>query len=216
MQVSAEIRWFWEDEGPEGLKAWFLGTTESRPAPGGGTLPPRIDTYLYDGSTIELGIKQRGKPGGGSLDIEVKGLVEKEHVELHAAPIAGMAELWTKWTSKALDLRGFRTVVEKQRWLRKYDTSAGVPEIPLGPDENPIDGRALPAVGCNVELTRVVVGGKAWWTLGLESFGGVKEVGPSLTRTAEALVRAGIPSWDKRLPLSYPAWLIGSAQGQVP
>jgi hypothetical protein len=68
MQLSAEIRWFWQGAIPGSVEKWFHGGLGSC-HPGGGK--PRLDEYLYEQGQVELGLKKRGtKPG-----IEVKGLI---------------------------------------------------------------------------------------------------------------------------------------------
>src|SRR5947207_3561754 len=115
MQVSAEIRWFWKDVLPPKLEEWFRNAKEKTCAAGGGE--PRVDEYLYDLNQIELGLKRRG----GKSGVEVKGLVTAASGRLNANPFAGPIDLWTKWTSEALDLKSDLTVaIEKIRWLRKF------------------------------------------------------------------------------------------------
>jgi hypothetical protein len=76
--------------------------------------------------------------------------------------------------------------VTKTRWLRKFDTSKYVrSEIPLGANQKPTPGYSLPAQGCNVELTEIVMAGHAgrWSTLGFEAFGDLDSVPTNLTLT---------------------------------
>jgi hypothetical protein len=58
MEVSAEIRWYWQGEGPANLREWF-GSAECHGciAGGGGF---RSDAYLSDPEQAELGIELRG------------------------------------------------------------------------------------------------------------------------------------------------------------
>src|SRR5215510_13425326 len=66
MFVTAEVRWFYQDECPENLHRWF---GETSPAPGGGKL--RVDQYFFQTYPSEVSIKMRGgRPG-----VEIKGLV---------------------------------------------------------------------------------------------------------------------------------------------
>ena len=54
------------------------------------------------------------------------------------------AELRCRWTSDAVPITN-SIVAKKIRWLRKMDTSGSAAlEIPLGPDEAPLSGAALP------------------------------------------------------------------------
>jgi hypothetical protein len=201
MQVSAEIRWFWMGPGPCELDAW-LRDPELHPCPPGGG-GSRTDEYLRDEGQEELGIKRRG----GQKRIEVKGLVA-ELGEIRTAPFVGRVELWTKWTSEALEVPHAASVrTDKRRWLRKFSTDGHVPvEIALDASEKPVTG-SLPARGCNVELTEVRIG-SAWWTLGFESFGSIDTVEADL-RTVAALVarERRPPSLDGWKLASYPRWL---------
>ena len=117
MQVSAEIRWFWRSAPPTGLEDWFC-KAESHGCPAGGG-KAREDAYLRDLSQPELGLKRRG----GKKGVEVKGLVAVLWSGLVVAPFAGPIEIWSKWTSETLELNSV-IIVEKLRWLRKFDTSS--------------------------------------------------------------------------------------------
>ncbi len=200
MVVSAEVRWFWKDALPQGLDAWFRSGLFP---PGGGT--PRRDEYLVDAAQPELGLKKRGATPG----VEVKGLVAVRGTL--AAPFSGHVQIWSKWTSHALTIDHLpRIVVEKTRWLRKYDTSGPrVSEVPLDGDERPLQSpqRAL-ARGCQFELValRLADGGGAWWSLGFEAFGDLATIEESLQRTVASVAPSVPPLTDGR-ELSYPAWL---------
>jgi hypothetical protein len=216
MQVSAELRWFWKDAAPAGLESWFKNAADAICAPGGGR--ERCDKYLTDQSQVELGIKQRDakpdSPGGTSPGYEVKGLVAVKWAALPGWPLAARIEVWTKWTSKALVIDEKLLIsITKTRWLRKFDTAGPDPlEIPLNDKEEPIDERrrgvGLPALGCNVELTRVATAnGDVWWTLGLEAFGDLQTVEGDLCAVINLLTARRIPPVSGGLALSYPAWL---------
>jgi hypothetical protein len=161
---------------------------------------------LKDSRQAELGIKRRGaKPG-----VEVKGLVAVTPSGLNVAPFVGPIETWTKWTSALLDLQSHLTIVtRKQRWVRKFDTSGAVPtEVPLDANELPMDNRPLPALGCNVELTKIEVHSKpTWWTLGFESFGNIHTVEDHLRAVATSLAAKQPPLLSGGLITSYPGWL---------
>jgi hypothetical protein len=204
MQVSAEIRWFWNNVPPPKLKEWFRNATKDTCPAGGGE--PRVDKYLYDRSQVELGFKRRGaKPG-----VEVKGLVTAKWGNLTATPFVGPIDLWTKWTSEVLELRsGWTVPIEKIRWLRKFDTAKQFPEeIPLDSKEMPFGNRALPELGCNVELTQITLAdNKIWWTLGFESFGNIQTVDKSLYAVATTLATRQPPELGTGLLASYPDWI---------
>lgn len=207
MQLSAEIRWFWPERPPSGLKDWFVNASGDVFAAGGGK-PGREDEYLRDPKQVELGIKRRG--GGKISGIEVKGLVECLG-DLAAGPFAGPIELWTKWVSEPLKIDGAPTIrIKKQRWLRKFDAGGSLPkEIELNADEKPVKDGELPTRGCNVELTYVQIAdqGGDWWTLGFEAFGTIATVEADLRAVAAALNQRQPPPLEEGLLASYPMWL---------
>jgi hypothetical protein len=161
---------------------------------------------LCDRGQSELGLKRRG----GKAAVEIKGLVATSSSTLAAGPFAGPIELWTKWTSKVLELKPESTIsVKKVRWLRKFDTTLPVVnEVALDGNETPLGGASLAALGCNVELTQIEMPqGRIWWTLGFESFGTLQTVSKDLEATASILANRGAPELRMGLLGSYPAWL---------
>jgi hypothetical protein len=200
MLLSAEVRWF--HRGPCALRDWFRDTGIHACPAGGGQ--GRTDRYLRDAAQEELGIKRRGEKRG----IEIKGLVAARS-NLAEGPFVGRIELWTKWTSEALELPHVGTVLtEKVRWQRKFDTRARSPlEVELDASEQPIR-RSFPDRSCNVELTEVRILGEVWWTLGFEAFGAIDTVEADL-RAVAALIAAERrpPRLDGWMEGSYPRWL---------
>jgi hypothetical protein len=202
MELSAEVRWFWSVKEPHvtaRIEGWFqrLGVFP----PGGGR--HREDVYLVEPGLERLGLKERGgKPG-----VEVKAFLG-ERGEVWGAPV----ELWSKWTARGLAIEPHgQMLTRKMRRMRKFDLGGSAPaEIELGADEKPKQpNRALPAAGCNVELTRVELPakGEEWWTLGFEAFAPTHdEARRALQRLAESLTR---PDLSAVLAASYPEWLTG-------
>lgn len=221
--ISAELRWFTEAAPPaeasavEAFAAWFRAGAAP---PGGGH--ERIDEYLLDRSTLELGVKRRGSDEG----VEVKSLVDDAFLSVQIAGRPATAQLWTKVASRALALpadAAARRAVGKTRWLRKFAVSGGIArEIALGGgatgEEPSGEGRA-PDVGCNVEWTRIEVRGgpesSSWCTFGLEAFAfRTADRRASLRETLAATLAAlasktpAMPPLDARWrELGYPAWL---------
>jgi hypothetical protein len=211
MLISAELRWFWEGDCPDDVSQWFH---RARPEPGGGET--RQDVYLLasddprqDQSAasdrVRIGIKKRGeKPG-----VEIKGLVSIVKGS-GTKPFGDDVQLWCKWTFIG-DLN-FQKVIttHKTRWLRKFDTGGkSVTEIPLGPDEKPLNGAKLPDQGCNLELTRVTVdrSRREWWTLGFEAFGQIDSAQKNLAQATAFATSASSPSTTSGMFKSYPEWL---------
>lgn len=212
MQISAELRWFWKDSLPEGLFDWFCDASGDLCAAGGGG--ERKDFYLRDPKQPELGIKRRG----GEPGVEIKSLFAEWELpakHVFAAPI----QLWVKQVSSAFVLPDDATIrASKVRRLRKFDLTSGAPiEIPLGRDEMPRDGsQSLPERGCNVELTKVVVEGQTWWTLGFESFQSSRDLNTiesDAWRAAEVMASRNPPPLGTPLRASYPEWLCLFVQG---
>ena len=193
MQVSAEIRWFWEIE-PVAVREWFVdpavhGFEISNPE-------KRTDSYLHGHGHAELGIKQRGKNGG----VEIKGLVAARDAQVMAGPLTGRVQIWTKWTSKALDLPDLKLVsIEKTRWLRKFQVKAGA--------VGEVQADAFPPIGCNVEFTEIVLGQTRAFSLGFEAFGPLDAVEPSLHATLRELASRNPPVLTGGTETSYPEWL---------
>lgn len=198
MQVTAEIRWFWQDAGPPRLKEWFTGTRFHPVAAGGGDF--RTDTYLRDPQQAELGIKLRGNQPG----VEVKGLVAVLDGACSDVPFTGSIEMWGKWTSARLGLPNAEVLaVGKRRWVRRFATGgAQVREIALDVAEE------LPAEGCNVEYTEISVEGfPSWVTLGFELFGPFETIVPGLRRAVAEVSRRRPPALADAWCASYPVWL---------
>jgi hypothetical protein len=160
VELSAEIRWFWQGSGPTGLREWFTDASFHDCGAGGGGL--RADAYLSDPRQVELGIKLRGNKKG----VEVKGLVAVPADSCSSSPFVGPIEIWVKWSSESLSLAGADLVhVSKRRWLRKFGfTGPELREIALDIDELPVEGDRLPKEGCNVEDTEISVEALRWVT----------------------------------------------------
>ncbi|RWB93104.1 MULTISPECIES: hypothetical protein [unclassified Mesorhizobium] len=201
MEVSAELRWFW-DTVPPNLYDWFVNSPMHPFAAGGKEL--REDVYLHDPEQVELGVKARGeKPG-----LEVKGLVGRTG-SLSEGAFCGEIEIWTKWTSRALTLPAATIATSKTRWLRKFDTGEGAPrEIELNAKGKPVREQ-LPARGCNVELTMVKIEDVVAWTFGFEAFGELDQVCEQLRAVAASMSAREPPDFGRSSLKSYPAWLAG-------
>jgi hypothetical protein len=207
MQVSAEIRWFWQSSPPSGLEDWFCKSNAHGFA-AGGAAEIRTDRYLREAGQTELGIKLRG---GNNEGIEIKGLISSDVGVLSLDPFRGPVELWCKWTAKSLNLDSKPVLVtEKLRWLRKFDTAgASISEIQLDARERPLNGKPLPERGCNVEWTRVSLPEReeSWWTFGFESFGTIRTVEDDLRAVASELLSRRPPQFFGGVIASYPVWL---------
>jgi hypothetical protein len=112
MQVSAEIRWFWQDASPPSLEDRFCKADGHYCSAGGGGGGTRVDEYLRDASQIELGLKRRGSKKGVELVAVTCG-------GLAVGPFAGPVELWAKWTSEPLELNSASTLTTEKTWCAR-------------------------------------------------------------------------------------------------
>jgi hypothetical protein len=204
MQVSAEIRWFWEDpEAAAKWRDWFWSSGVFGGKPGGGK--ERVDEYLSDKGQTELGIKRRGgKPG-----LEMKGLVARGVGGFQLGSLSGSVDIWAKWSTESADLQLSQSLrIAKVRWARKWSIGGnGARELALGGDEQPLNAPAS-STGCNLEFTeiRLPVGGP-WWTLGFEAFGELSTVARSLELVVKQLGHPHAPEFPSGRCASYPAWI---------
>ena len=181
-----------------------------------------MDVYLIGHDRDDLGIKVRGAKGGGAgdtgapqlRDVEVKGLVMVDWGVMITGPFAGPVEIWSRWSFPRLDLgMTRRCAVSKNRWMRRFDTTGVHPlEIPLGPDEQHLEGsrRRCPLLrGCNVEMTEVELeDGQRWSSLGFEAFGDLTTVTDNPRMVARTLTHRGpVPELNGGRILSYPRWI---------
>jgi hypothetical protein len=204
MQISAEVRWFWQGTGPPMLQEWFMDARFHEHTAGGGSV--RTDAYLPDPQQAELGIKLRGNKSG----VEIKGLVAVAREVCSDAPFVGSIEVWGKWSSKELRLSDAALIiVSKHRWLRKFSTDgAQVREIALDAQELPIDKNHSPTEGCDVEYTEISIdGSSSWVTLGFEAFGTLDTIVANLHRVTAHVSRRRPPAFGNAWCASYPVWL---------
>jgi hypothetical protein len=165
----------------------------------------RTDEYLLLHLQTELGIKKRG----GSSGVEIKGLIEKQKKYLDAEPFTGYTQTWCKWSGDKIAFHSEELFkVQKQRWLRLFNTEGSIEEIALGVNEEPLYGKSVPSNGCSVELTRLILEDKSiWWTFCLEAFGELNQVHQNLELVAKVLAAMDPPLPASGEVLSYPDWL---------
>lgn len=199
METTLEVRWFAPGRPRDALTRRF----DDLGAPGPQS---RTDTYLAISGTDDLGVKLR--EGGQAFELKLR-----QH-DFGAAKLtagaAGNLERWQKWSfpvtdaasrASRLGLPGESLVeVEKNRRLLTYR---------LAPDgsASPVEERA--GDGCSVELTRLMVRGREWWSLGFEAFGSQDRLADALTAATGAFLAAGAvaAALDGARSCAYPAWL---------
>jgi hypothetical protein len=192
---SLEVRWILPGQLEAAVAGWFgrfPAGTESRE-----------DTYLLDPQLRGLSVKVRG---GGAL--EVKAYRGSPGILEVAGRARGRMEFWQKWSfphgplsQDSPDPAGWRPV-GKSRRIARFSLASGrtVAHAPaLGPEP-----------GCGVELTEVRMGGRDWWSLGLEATGPAGLLRSELEATTAFVFDQALPG-GRELVLdesrSYAEWL---------
>jgi hypothetical protein len=183
---SAEVRWFFPGILQDAVLGAFQGRNEAT----------RCDRYLRLPGVDTVGVKLRQ----GRFEVKARrGPVE---AVTFTDEVSGCADCWAKWacaadkldqlTSLLVEEPSDWTDIEKTRWTRVSGDPTG---------------------GCQVELTRIVVAGSHWWTLGLEAVGPMDAVRARLRDGATAFFEReyGRLELDAALcaatSASYPVWL---------
>ena len=171
--ASRELRWFFEGplSGQPALEDWFFGCAPFDKAGDVGVpvWQPRRDdapdVYLLLPGQADMGIKWRE----GLL--QIKGLVASLGRRDYCGRHAGSVERWIKWSYADLpdgyadlfDSPAVTTVaVHKSRAVRLAELRADA-HLEVSPD-------SVLDRGIAVELTRIVVDGQAYCSLGFEAF----------------------------------------------
>lgn len=202
--MGLEIRWFFEGSMPPEVVSWFRGK-----ALGEFLLPTeeRTDVYLITPDE-NLGVKLRkGK-------LEIKWRQKHERFVAAGERVKGQAEYWCKWAWKDREAKSDKEIVDalkqgsdtpwvevaKERQQRKYKlTEDGFIAVPQ--EDRPVRG-------CAVELTKLSIRGKPWWTLALEIFADDRGSMQILGERVETLF-ADYPGPELHVENSsgYPAWV---------
>lgn len=205
MQVSAEVRWFWDSWAVENLQGWFMDANVHEGIPCGGGVRKRVDRY-FSLHQEEVGLKVRDMTPGRE-SIEIKGLVVSRTVDAFEFEV----QTWCKWPLAGLEISatGTPTDVQKLRWVRKFNTASSNPiEVPTGDDEFPLNKPRILKSGCTVEYTKLETDGRQWTSFGFEAFGDVNSVEHGLRKTVALMKARGLQLPGHAISLSYPAWLI--------
>jgi hypothetical protein len=197
MERTAELRWFFREQAPAPIVAWFEA----------GTGPPqaRSDAYLALPGTDALGVKVRG----GTARFELKLRPRPPSPLTLPGAVSGQLEEWQRWSLTRPGISRFfpRLGLPKERWLdvakqRRLTTI-------------PYRGEA----GCRVELTALTVTsggtpeppgkGQDWSTVGFEAFGPEPDLVPALQAAAEQFFSSlDLPGGlGAELSCGYPGWL---------
>jgi hypothetical protein len=203
VDVTAEVRWFFDGRLPEDVVSWFTldGTT--------GLAESRYDTYRL-GGPIDIGMKYRF----GSI-------LELKRREGAPEPISmgpdedGWLERWRRW-SPADDL------VEVGEDTTRVDVDKTVVKRRFDPDgrEQPLSEatRAMTGQGCDVEIADVSVDGRAGWTFAFAAFGLADGDRSSIEQAWHTLTEGRPRPQQLRLrpvdSCGYPQWLTTAAGGR--
>jgi hypothetical protein len=200
MLTTAELRWFYSGTLPPAIAHWFqqndLGEHLELPE-------AREDVYLCIPECDYLGIKFRQ----GRLEIKWR---QQVFDNFQFAQSEGKAEKWVKWTcadstgegiiSKETVAKGPWVSVTKARSQRKYQVFAQ--SLVAVPINESIDQ------GCTVELAKLGVKGKAWWSLAFEAFGEETSLMRHLQVVADWVIQSYRgPKLLAEDSYAYPKWL---------
>jgi len=201
MKPSAEIRWFYRDQLPKGVRDWFCATKLCEEE------KDRTDRYLVLHGSNEIGVKVRE-----GLKFEIKARTKPpEAFSLETGASVGRQDAWVKWTledsaiaGRLAELEGISpdwVPVAKKRWLRRFhiDPTGNLEETdPDAPEDD----------YCRAELAEVGVRDSHWWTLAFDSFGEGNRAA-RLERVARHFLRI-LPhglALTERDSMAYPEWL---------
>jgi hypothetical protein len=208
MWPTTEIRWFIAGILPKEALSWFSAGHPLEMA------SFQVHEYLLFPGCDTVGVKFREDR------FEIKAKLGVSQPLSMASSIQGRKEQWIKWSlstkglpmlGQALHQSGPWLKVRKERNQRKFSGEAGhLEEVSTG---------SFPAVGCNIELTRVQVEADppSWFTLGFEAYGppsaraGILEEGVSLFFKAQG--RAPGITLTGANSFGYPTWLMNLGRG---
>ncbi len=196
MQLSAELRWFWEGQCPDDVSGWFSGPQWAAAS----ITEQYTDHYFLMPGNTEIACKLRNPSSSDSGYGDTKALITRLE--------RNRMEIWGKW-KWLVPTQATRVIVQKERQLRHFSSyGASYAYRDAEPmDERPgaKDASTQSSDICRIELTRVQVDGLdgTWWTFGLEAWGGMVSAPLMLARTLD---RLNPPMAGERL-LNYPQFL---------
>lgn len=191
-KMSLEIRWFFDKTLTKEITEWGIAN---------GLIKEEEHTDIYIlFPTSELGVKfSRGK-------LEIKYLKSADRFNLANNQVSGWAEIWMK-SSVPLVIKQempFQNInilqhkVRKVRYTRRFELD------PESKTLNPVDKKI--DQGIKMEITKLIIETKKWWTLGIEAFGDnlidILEFG-----ILNLMENAPIEKLKIEHSYSYPKWL---------
>lgn len=201
---STETRWFIAHTLPDEVLDWFRAgiLLDSEGV--------RDHEYLLFPGCDSVGVKLRDGR------FEIKAICGSPQPLNSGLGIAGSKQHWVKWSlaSDALQLleaplhrSGQWINVRKERYLRQFSFNQGA-LLEVTEKQG-----AFPAMGCNVEVTRIEVNAepRRWFTIGLEAFGAPAVTAHILDDALRLFFGTYGPPPSGALTennsASYPAWL---------
>lgn len=174
----------------------------------------REDVYLVLPGQSDMGIKRRQEylPDDTRREtVEFKGLTASIGLVQFSKNAAGKVERWVKWSYEndqvPLQLLGLFDVesadcvaIRKKRIQRRVRLDA------FGNGEEVSLSTTIER-GLNVELTRIEIGSKQFWTIGFEAFPHDADLHGAFVRNVGAFLNDFPESLEPSKSLSYPEWL---------
>lgn len=198
VDLTTEVRWFFEGQVPAGVLTWFTnnGTT--------GLVEERCDVYRVD-EQPDVGIKRRD---GATLELKLR-VRPPEPLEI-GRNVDGQVESWQRWSPAGgrVDLGHHTTWAEVDKTIIKRRFALNGDEIPLS-----VETRAMSHQGCDAEIVTISIDGVTAWSFAFAAFGPLDHHHRCLAAAWEAL--ATDQPWPPQLRLQrqnskgYPAWLTG-------
>ena len=190
---ATELRWFADGPLPRQVRGWFSSAAAATEA--------RCDRYLLD-QGADVGIKVRG---GQTLELKVRNDVGPR-IDLGAG-VGGRPEEWRKWSpaDDVVDVPRLARWSSVSKVVTKRRFSVAGTEIPMAGEPS--------GSGCDVEVTRVVVGSIEAWSFAFAAFGSAGTRSTALWASWRALTQSGsLPTALVRglgRSMGYPEWLAG-------
>jgi hypothetical protein len=175
---SLEMRWIIAGSLDIAVSQWFArfpAATESRE-----------DSYLLDPYLPGLAVKVRA---AGALEVKV--YLGSPGIADVAERARGRIESWQKWSFPCTppghrhgDPAGWMPI-RKNRRISQFTLASGNARSDLpGPGKEP---------ACEVELTEILAGGEAWWSLGFEATGPASLLRDELEAAAALVFAQALP-----------------------
>ena len=198
MLRTVEVRWFFPGEVPLSVRAWFKAA-----APTAVNEPLRVDYYLKLADQNALGVKVRA----GRLEAKKRKLSMGSR--LFHTKVVGQLESWVKWghileeinSKPANQFREMWIAVAKERQMVSFIMSKGTWRARGGK-------LGLVDQGCEIELSKVQIDSRIWWTFAFEAPGTPDQGKSFLIDVSELFFASHDPP---PLPLDksygYPHWI---------